>query len=70
MAGGRIADIFAANNMRDSVGKVIDADGELVGPETVAVANWEISALIFWIFVKVAEAFVVPVDYFVWNNDT
>ena len=70
MAGGRIADIFTANNMRDSLGKVIDADGELVGPETVAVANWEISALIFRIFAKVTEALVVPINYFVWNNDT
>ena len=69
LAGGGIADVFAADDVGDSFGKVIDADGELISPESVAVADREIATLKLGIFAKVAEAFVVPVDYFVWNDD-
>ena len=55
--------------MGDSLGDVIDADGKLVSPETVAVADREIPTLGFGAFAEVAEALVVPVDYFVWNCD-
>ena len=40
--------------MRDTLGKVVDADGELIGPITVAVADREISALQFRTFAKVS----------------
>ena len=69
MAGGRVADVFAADDVRDSFGEVIDTDGELVGPETVAVANRKVAALELRIFGKVSETLVVPVDYFIWNYD-
>ena len=55
--------------MRYTLREVVNADRELVGPVTVAVTDREISALQFGVFVEVAEAFVVPVNYFVWNDD-
>ena len=69
MAGGRIADIFAADNVGDTFGKVVNADGELIGPKPVAVTDREIAALFFGGFAKVAEPLIAPVDYFVWNDD-
>lgn len=69
LAGGGIADVFAAHDVGDSFGKVVYADGELVGPESVAVADREVAALLLWIFGEIAEALVVPADYFVWNFD-
>ena len=69
LAGGRIAYVFAADNVGDSFCKVVDADGELVGPKAVAVADREVTALFFRIFGEIAETFVMPLDYFVWNHD-
>ena len=69
LAGGGIADVFAADDVGNAFGEVVDADGELVGPKAFAVADREVAALLFRIFGEVAEAFVVPVDYFVWNDD-
>jgi len=64
-----IADVFAADNMRDMLVDVVDADGKLVRPLVVAVADREIPALELRILVKVAEAYVVPVDSPVRNDE-
>ena len=69
LAGGRVADVFAAYDVCDSLGKVVDADRELIGPESVAITDGKIAALLFGIFAEVAKTLVIPVDYFVWNND-
>ena len=68
LAGGRVADVFAAYDVCDSLGKVVDADRELIGPESVAITDGKTAALLFGIFAEVAKTLVVPVDYFVWNN--
>ena len=69
LAGGGIADVFAADNVGDSFGEVVDADGKLVSPEAVSVADREIATLLFRVFGEIAEKFVVPVNYFVCNCD-
>ena len=69
LAGSRGQDVLATHDVGDSLGDVVDADGELVSPETVAVADREVPALEFGALAEIAEAFVVPVDYFVRNYD-
>ena len=69
LAGGGVANVFAAHNVRDSFGKVVDADRELIGPESVAVADGKLAALQLGIFAEVSKTLVVPVNYFVWNDD-
>ena len=41
--------------MRDALVNVVNADGELIGPLVVAVADGEIPALEFRVLVKVSE---------------
>ena len=65
LAGGRVADVFAAYDVCDSLGKVVDADCELIGPESVAITDGKIAALIFRVLAKITESFVMPVYYFV-----
>ena len=69
LAGSRGQDVLATHDVGDFLGDVVDADGELVSPETVAVADREVPALEFGALAEIAEAFVVPVDYFVRNYD-
>ena len=70
MAGRRIADVLATDNMRDALVDVVDADGELVGPLAFAVADGEVSALEFRVFGKVAQPQIMPYDYFIWNDES
>ena len=65
LAGGGTEDVLAADNVRDLLREVIDADGELVGPETVAVTDREVATLLLRVFVEVSETLVMPVYYFV-----
>ena len=65
LAGRGIQDVLAPNNVRDTLGEVVDADGELIGPVTVAVTDRKIATLFFRVFVKGSEALVTPFDYFV-----
>ena len=67
LACRRIPDVLAPDNVRDALDEVVYADGELVGPVTVSVADGKVAALPFGIFAKITEALVVPVGYFIWN---
>ena len=68
LAGCGVADIFSADDMCDLLFDVVDANGKLVGPLVVAVADREVAALEFWVLVKVPEAQVVPVDNFIGDD--
>ena len=68
LAGCGVADIFSADDMCDLLVDVVDANGKLVGPLVVAVAEREVAALEFWVLVKVPEAQVVPVDNFIGDD--
>ena len=68
LAGCGVADIFSADDMCDLLVDVVDANGKLVGPLVVAVADREVAALEFWVLVKVPEAQVVPVDNFIGDD--
>ena len=70
LAGCGVADIFSADDMCDLLVDVVDANGKLVGPLVVAVADREVAALEFWVLVKVPEAQVVPVDNFIGDDKT
>ena len=63
-----VADVFATDDMCDLLIDVVDANGELVGPLVVAVADREVAALEFRVLVKVPEAQVVPVDNFIGDD--
>ena len=69
LACRRIPDVLAPDNVCDALDEVINADGELIGPEAVTVADRKVTALFFRIFTKITEALVVPVNYFVWDNN-
>lgn len=69
MACRRIPDVLAPDNVCDALDEVVNADGELIGPEAVTVTDRKVAALLFRIFTKITEMFVVPVNYFVWNNN-
>ena len=68
LTGCGVADIFSADDMCDLLVDVVDANGKLVGPLVVAVADREVAALEFWVLVKVPEAQVVPVDNFIGDD--
>ena len=68
LAGCGVADVFSADDMCDLLVDVVDANGKLVGPLVVAVADREVAALEFWVLVKVPEAQVVPVDNFIGDD--
>ena len=68
LAGCGVADVFSADDMCDLLVDVVDANGKLVGPLVVAVADREVAALEFRVLVKVPEAQVVPVDNFIGDD--
>ena len=65
LAGGGVADVLAAHDMRDVFVDVVNADGELVCPLAFAVADGKVSALEFRVLVKVAKPQIMPMNYFV-----
>ena len=69
LPGGGTPDVFAADHVRYPLVDVVDADGELVRPLAVAVADGEVPALLLGILAKVSQPQVVPFDYFICNDD-
>ena len=68
LAGCGVADVFTTDDMCNLLIDVVDTNSELVGPLVVAVANREVAALEFRVFVEVPEAQVVPVDKFIGDD--
>ncbi len=70
LAGGGVSDIFTADDVGDFLVQIVYADRELVCPAAFSVLNGKIPALLGWVFRKIPEAVVCPVNYFVYNLET